>query len=107
MNDAARFALAIAAILSATALDAHQRSASEASYAIASGTLTVRSSQPDDLPLPKPASLEALASDGGGSVSASDAWAHAALTDEFDHADMDGRTGGSELDRSIANTTVP
>lgn len=67
MKDAARFALAIAAILSATALDAHQTSASQASYATESGTLTVRSGQPDDPTPQKPASLAELDSDGESS----------------------------------------
>ncbi len=108
MNDPARFALAIAAILSATALDAQQTGSSEASYPIDTGTLTVRSSQPDDPPPPKPAGIAELDRDGDGFVSSAEASANDALTNEFDHADMnkDGRISERELTTWIADETT-
>jgi len=108
MKDAARFALAIAAILSATALDAQQSGSSEASYQTQEGTLTVRSAQPDDPPPPKPGSLQELDTDGDGFVSESEAAANNALTNEFDHADenKDGRISSNELSRWIADETT-
>ena len=104
MKDAARLALAIAAILSATALDAQQ---SEATYQTDEGTLTVRSSQPDDPPPPKPSGLDELDSNGDGVLTESEASANIALTNEFIHADWnkDGKITRSELDNWIAENT--
>ena len=107
MKDAARFALAIAAILSATALDAQQSGSSEATYQTEEGTLTVRSSQPDDPPPPKPSGLDELDSNGDGVLTESEASANIALTNEFIHADWnkDGRITRNELDNWIAENT--
>lgn len=107
MKDAARFALAIAAILSVTALDAQQAGSSEATYETEEGTLTVRSSQPDDPPPPKPGSLEELDSNGDGVLSEAEASANIALINEFIHADWnkDGRINRTELENWIADNT--
>lgn len=79
MKDAARFALAIAAILSATALDAQQTRVRSANHETEASPLTVRSRQPDDAPpVSSPAVLD-------GFLSASGAGARVALTDEPDH----------------------
>jgi hypothetical protein len=48
VKDATRFALAIAAILTATAFDAQQAGSSQAGHA--ADTPTVRSAQPDEPP---------------------------------------------------------
>lgn len=109
MKDAARFALAIATVLSATALDAQQRSASEARYVAESGTLPVRARRHEHVPSPQSASLEALDPSGDAVVFASDASADDSTTNRFGVADAnaDGRTREGESSRWIADSPVP
>lgn len=82
MEDRARFALAIAAILAATALDAQQSSSSGASDEAETRSLIVRPAQSD---APPPAGSNGMAEvDADRFRSAS---ANIALIEEFDRAD--------------------
>lgn len=81
MEDRARFALAIAAILAATALDAQQSSWSRAGGEAETRGLIVRSAQID---VPPAGSTRMTEVDADGFPSAS---ANIALLDEFDRAE--------------------
>lgn len=109
MKDAARFALAIAAILSATALDAQQRSASEARYVAESGALSVRAPQPERVPPPQSMGLAALDGSGDAFVFASEASADDFPTNQVDFADPneDDRTRDGGSSRFMADSPVP
>jgi hypothetical protein len=81
MEDRARFALAIAAILAATALDAQQSSSSRATDEAETRSMVVRPAQSD---APSPAGSAGVAEvDAGRFRSAS---ARIALLEEFDRA---------------------
>jgi hypothetical protein len=98
MKAQSRLVLALAAILSATALDAQQ---SEGRYPTESGELIVRSSQPTYDPPPKPGSIDELDTNGDGLISRAEASSNHALINEFDHADLnrDDNISAAELSK--------
>lgn len=102
MKDAARFALAIAAILSATALDAQQRSASEASSEAESETPTVPS-RTEYAPPTKPE----FDSAADGFASANGALSNESEPARRERGRSDRRSHGEQLDRDTTPPLIP